>query len=443
MENSYFFEQMRDLLGTRYNDFMSAYQGPRFKALRVNTLKITAEEFAALCDKYERDGIRHYGLKQNPLCSQSFYTDVKPSLDPLYHAGLYYMQEPSASAAVAAFSPFIGSRVLDLCAAPGGKSTQAAAFMRGGFIVCNDVEQKRLAALKENVERLGISNAAIVRGTAGEYRAAFDGYFDTLIVDAPCSGGGMMRYESVPYSKEITAGCAKRQREIIDDAVHLLCGGGYMLYSTCTFSPEEDEDMVDYIVRKGFTTVDIPLLRGEERGIDMPDARRIYPHNFDGEGHFFCVLKKNGDGGASIKLPAERYKRTRIKAGDLDLSVERRGDRLTVKDFDFPDFSRTRLKLLSVGVEAADCRDKTPVPSYALVHALSSSDLSKLGTVELGEKAEEYIRGGEIDSAVPDGYYAATVDGYALGAVKSARSGDGSRVLKNLYPKKYRVRAPE
>ena len=207
----YFFEQLRELLGGEYADFKRAYdEKPRHKALRVNTKKISPDAFLRLTD---------IAARRNPLCENSFYTAVKPSLDPLYHAGLYYMQEPSASAAVAAFAPFIGMRVLDLCSAPGGKATQAAAYMRGGVIFCNDVEQKRIAALRENIERLGIVNATLTRATAAEYvRYGGEEWFDTLIVDAPCSGGGMMRYENVQLSAEIVAGCAKRQREILDSA---------------------------------------------------------------------------------------------------------------------------------------------------------------------------------------------------------------------------------
>ena len=215
-----FFEHMQSLIGARYAEFKAAYDcKPRFKALRVNTLKISTDEFCALFGG---------ALERNGLCAQSFYCEVKPSLDPLYHAGLYYMQEPSASAAVAAFAPYIGERVLDLCAAPGGKATQAAAVMDGrGIIFCNDPEYKRVRALTENIERLGVRNAVITCNAADDYvRAGFEGFFDTLIVDAPCSGGGMTRYEVVPYSRDIVRGCAERQRAILVQAVKLLAAGG-------------------------------------------------------------------------------------------------------------------------------------------------------------------------------------------------------------------------
>ncbi len=449
----YFFRQIRDLLGGEYSAFREAYDSkPRHKALRVNTLKISTDEFEKLCAEYERRGVREYALKKNALCDQSYYSAVKPSLDPLYHAGLYYMQEPSASAAVAAFAPFIGSRVLDMCAAPGGKSTQAAGFMNGrGVLFCNDVEYKRVNVLRENLERLGIGNAVVTFEKPDAYlENGLSGFFDTVMVDAPCSGGGMMRYESVPYTPEIVAGCAKRQREILDTAFELLCPGGYMLYSTCTFAPEEDEDNVEYLAKKGMTPVEIPLLPGEVRGIDIAAARRIYPHNFDGEGHFFCVLKKNGEPSANDVRLEKRVKREKIAVGGAVLYAEKRGESgLYIKDFDVPFIAKS-------GVAAR--RGKAPfffrepgVPvyepyanlpenfSHALTHALNREQLGAVGTVELGASADAYIRGAELDIPAPKGMRIATVDGYALGWVKSTRNGIGEMVLKNCYPKALRI----
>ncbi|MDE6293191.1 MAG: hypothetical protein K2L88_01040, partial [Clostridiales bacterium] len=411
----------------RYDAFYDAYPTTRrHKALRVNTNKITVDEFKTL-----------FGgeLKQNPLCTNSFYCNVKPSLDPLYHAGLYYMQEPSASAAVAAFSPFIGERVLDLCAAPGGKSTQAAEYMNGGVLFCNDSEYKRTKALAENIERLGIDNSVVTCGTASDYvEAGFSEYFDTLIVDAPCSGGGMMRYESVPYSENIVKGCAERQREILKDAVKLLCGGGYMLYSTCTFAKEENEDNINYLRLLGMRTVDIPLLVGTERGIDMPDARRVYPMNFDGEGHFYCVLQKTS--GGQVELPKLRKKVKAVKFDNFIMPVAEIVGKRVILDIDdtcFPDMSG--LNVIVAGTLVFD----DGAPSHALTHALDSDSVKKLGAVELGELSRDYIAGKQIDISAPSGNLIATVNGYALGLVKSAAGGDGTRVLKNKYPKHLRL----
>ena len=427
MADGYFFEYMRGLLGDRYGAFLDAYKNkPRHKALRVNTYKISVDEFKKLFNGE---------LRQNPLCANSFYCNVKPSLDPLYHAGLYYMQEPSASAAVAAFAPFIGERVLDLCAAPGGKSTQAAEYMRGGVLLLNDSEYKRTKALAENVERMGISNAAITCGTACDYiKAGFSEYFDTVIVDAPCSGGGMMRYETVPYSQNIVSGCAARQRTILEDAVKLLCGGGYMLYSTCTFAKEENEDNINYLQSLGMCTVDIPLLPGTERGIGVADARRIYPIDFDGEGHFICVLKKTS--GGKSDLPRLRKKSRDVRFGGLSIAAAEIAGKRTILDADglfFPDLSG--LNVISVGTPVTEDGE----PSHAITHALDGESVLKFGTVELSDRANDYIAGKQIDLSAPSGNLIATVSGFALGLVKSAAGGDGAKVLKNKYPKRLRI----
>ena len=436
----YFEEQMKKLLGARYDAFVRAFENkPRHKAARINTLKISVDGFISLAVDEPR---------RNALCAQSVYTDVKPSLDPLYHAGLYYMQEPSASAAVAAFSPFIGKRVLDLCAAPGGKATQAAAVMNGrGVIFCNDVEYKRVCALEENIVRLGITNAVVTCATASDYRAAgFDGYFDTLILDAPCSGGGMMRYETVPYSAEIVAGCAKRQREILDDASELLRCGGHLLYSTCTFSREENEANVEYLAAKGFAPVDVPLRAGEERGIGIPEARRIYPMNFDGEGHFYCVLEKTSDAPRS-ELAPEKQKLVTLDVGDTKIACALLGDDCIYKPVELPKLfrpshGRPPLSYRTVGtpVYAGACaKNKSCTFSHALTHALSREEVDAFGAVELGKRAGEYIRGEQLDVCAPKGLRIATVNGFALGFVKSAADGSGAPVLKNLYPKALRI----
>ncbi len=437
-----FLKHMQNIIGARFDEFKHAYETkPRFKALRVNTLKISVADFIALADKYERAGVCEYGLRKNALCDRSFYTTVKPSLDPLYHAGLYYMQEPSASAAVAAFAPFIKGDVLDLCAAPGGKSTQAAAFMAGGTLFCNEPEIKRARALAENLDRLGINNAVVTVSDARAYRkAGYDGHFDSLVADVPCSGGGMTRYESVPYSAEIVAGCAARQREILADAAELLKSGGYMLYSTCTFSVEENEKNIEYLVKeKGFATVDIPLRTGEERGIDCPNARRIYPHNFDGEGHFYCVLKKT-DGGTRGGADCERVKRAAVKVGGLQLDCYNVRGRDVVER---ADAKFDGLNFIRVGAEVWERTDKRGGEkkiSHAFAHALTKEQVSAFGAVELGaENARRYIRGEQLGADASLGDLIATIDGYALGKVKAAADGAGGYALKNLYPRALRI----
>ncbi|MDE6398881.1 MAG: hypothetical protein K2L51_06130, partial [Clostridiales bacterium] len=300
------------------------------------------------------------------------------------------------------------------------------------IIFCNDPEYKRTRALAENIERLGVRNAAVTSNTADDYvKAGCEEYFDTLIVDAPCSGGGITRYETVPYTRDIVEGCAERQRAILAQAVRLLAAGGHMLYSTCTFSREENEQNVEYLCSLGMETVDVPLLDGVERGIGIADARRIYPHNFDGEGHFYCVLKKRG-GGVCVR-PVLRGKRRTAKAGAATLDVIEIDGRLTLP------ISSPRLDGLNVirlGVPVFNVKGE---PTHALAHALTRNQVADAGAVELGALACEYLKGGELNIAAPHGMTVAAVGGHALGWARAARSGDGEPVLKNLYPKALRI----
>lgn len=425
MTDEYFFEYMRDLLGERYEQFLQVYNiKPRFKAARVNTLKISTDVFFSLVG----------GGQVNKLCPQSIYTEVKPSLDPYYHAGLYYMQEPSASAAVAAFAPYVGERVLDLCAAPGGKSTQLAAVMDGrGVLFSNDVDYKRTRALAENIERLGVKNAVITcTDVRGYLSAGFENYFDTLVCDVPCSGGGITRYEDVPFSPSVVEGCAKRQRAILLDAAKLLCGGGYMLYSTCTFTRQENEDNIDYLTSLGLDTVDIPLLDGAECGVDCPNARRVYPMNFDGEGHFYCVLKKRGEACSNKAAARTKPARTKINGLTLD-TVSFRGGQILNLDLPEPE----KLNIVRAGVPVFDSDGN---PSHALIHALSPEQLNDFGRAEVEEQALDYLCGKQIPFDGAKGYLAVTYNGYALGLGFLSRGGDGTLALKNKYPKHLRIK---
>ena len=255
----------------------------------------------------------------------------------------------------------------------------------------------------------------------------------------------MMRYENVPLSAEIVAGCAKRQREILDSAARLLQNGGYMLYSTCTFSREENEDNIEYMIGKGFAPVDIPLRDGETRGIGMPDARRIYPHRFDGEGHFYCVLQKRVGGVSG--LPFSKTEKTKEHIGGAVVDCIKTDGAILLPT----DIARIGVRTVRRGIEVYDgasagrCavrdrRSRSAEPSHALTHALDRGQVASFGAIELSESdALKYIRGEELAADAPKGTLVATYKGYALGLVKSARSGTGEPVLKNLYPKALRV----
>ncbi len=281
-------ERMRDLLGDEdFRAYEAAMEEPAIRSLRVNTLKISVGDFL-------RDN--PWGITEKdrvPWCEEGFYLK-DPNLpygkDPFHHAGLIYLQEASAMAPAAALSAKPGEKVLDLCAAPGGKSTLIAAAMKNtGLLVLNEPVSARARILSENVERLGICNALVVSHKPEELSDRFGAFFDRVLVDAPCSGEGMFRKNPAAVSEwsiENVAMCAERQRAILTEAYRMLRPGGVLVYATCTFNKEEDEENAQWILD---TFGDMTLL----------SEKKIWPFKEKGEGQFYALLRKDG------ALPAE------------------------------------------------------------------------------------------------------------------------------------------
>ena len=333
-----FCEKMKTLLGEEYEAFLSALDRPRAVGLRLNPLKLRhsqQSEESGFPDKGERiaeasvrtglamTGRDHSGqsgesailnsqlsifnLTPVPWCPTGFYYDpeTRPGLHPLHAAGAYYLQEPSAMAPVELLDPRPGERVLDLCAAPGGKSTQIAGKLAGrGLLVCNELQPKRAAVLASNIERLGVANALVLNEHPARLAERFPEFFDKILVDAPCSGEGMFRKHdaaSQDWSPETVAMCARRQAEILDCAAAMLRPGGRLVYSTCTFSPEENEGSIEAFLQRNpdFCVIETeaPCFapgRPDWAGGDPTLARcfRLWPHKLLGEGHFAAVLQK-------------------------------------------------------------------------------------------------------------------------------------------------------
>ena len=236
-----FKERMKLLLGGEYEEFLEALGQERYQALRVNPMKMDREEFLQKAP---------FSLSPVPWEENGFYykkeeTQSQPGKHPWHEAGVYYIQEPSAMSAVPFLEARPGERILDLCAAPGGKSTQIAAAMRGeGLLVCNEIHPARAAILSENIERMGVRNALVLNETPDRLAERFPGFFDRILADAPCSGEGMFRKNEAAgeeWSPENVRMCAERQREILEYAYQMLRPGGRLCYSTCTFAPAEDE----------------------------------------------------------------------------------------------------------------------------------------------------------------------------------------------------------
>lgn len=272
-----FVSRMRARLGDEAEDFLASYNLPPYRGVRVNTLKLNASEFSSL-------GL--FEMQPVPWESNGFYVrDEKPGKNVFHAAGLYYVQEPSAMCAAPLLEVRGGERVLDLCSAPGGKGTQMAQAMRGeGIIVLNEINFPRAKILSRNVERLGITNAVVTCAEPDKLAQIFEGYFDKILVDAPCSGEGMFRKqpEAVQeWSMQSVRACAERQSKILQSAAKMLAKDGSMVYSTCTFSEEEDEWQV-----RSFLSA--------HPEFSLVEERRIYPHRDMGEGHYAALMKKSG-----------------------------------------------------------------------------------------------------------------------------------------------------
>lgn len=266
-----FEEKMRRLLGEDFSEYEKHLDDPAYYGIRVNTLKISVEDFLKICP---------FHVTKVPWTDNGFYVDreEKPSKHPYYHAGLYYIQEPSAMTPASYLPVEPGDRVLDLCGAPGGKSTELGAKLMGeGLLVSNDVSISRTKALIRNIEMFGIRNDMILCTEAKYLVPSMTGFFNKILIDAPCSGEGMFRKgnnEIKNWQQKGSEPYAKLQREIVDDAIKLLAPGGMLLYSTCTFSPEENEQVIEYLLEKNedLSLVPMKMCEGFDPEIPYPEA---------------------------------------------------------------------------------------------------------------------------------------------------------------------------
>ena len=279
-----FLARMQQQLGDEYDEYLRSLQRPRAVALRFNPLKGDIPVLPFVGEPVPWEPMGYY-----------YDPDSRPGLHPYHEAGVYYLQEASAMASAALLEPQPGEIILDLCAAPGGKSTQIAGRMQGkGLLVSNEINQKRAKVLSRNIERLGIGNAVVTGEAPAALADRFPGFFHRIMVDAPCSGEGMFRKEEAAitdWSEENVEMCARRQAEILDCAAVMLRPGGRLVYSTCTFAPQEDEEAVEAFLARHpefeAEPVNAPWFQ-ESR----PGMYRLWPHKLLGEGHFAAVLRK-------------------------------------------------------------------------------------------------------------------------------------------------------
>lgn len=417
-----FLRRMREQLGGEYDEFIAQYALPPVRGLRVNTLKVPALEFA------ERSG---FELEPTGILDEGFVLRSPREgvgAHPYHIAGAFYMQEPSAMSAVAALDIAPGMRVLDLCAAPGGKSGAIAARLNGeGLLVANEYVASRAKTLMFNMERLGVANSVITNAHPDELCGALEGYFDAVLVDAPCSGEGMFRKDETAiaeWSPEHVAACAQRQRGIIKSASRAVAPEGSLVYSTCTFSRAENEEVIEDFLACS-------------PQFELCKMQRLYPHTCKGEGHFVAKLRRRGGqayAGGSMGLAPCRAREFLDYIDDR--GITRLGSPVSVGEriyllpqTELPEGLK-RVKLLRAGVAAGELRKGRFVADHALYMAsgidipngVELKDDARLGRFLAGETIE-------VDTQL-SGDVAVKYDDLAIGYGKAV---DG--ILKNHLPK--------
>lgn len=334
-----FEKKMKAFLGNEWDDFLYSYDNNRFQALRFNTLKVQSTE--------ERMRIlKVLGISSDKKVSwadEAYYFDenVRPGKHPYHEMGLYYIQEPSAMSAAALLAPKPGMRVLDLCAAPGGKSTQLATYLGdSGLLVSNEINTQRSRILSQNIERMGIKNAIVTNEDSFVLASHFPGFFNAIQVDAPCSGEGMFRKlpeEIEQWSMENVAICAARQKEILDNAAVMLKPGGVIVYSTCTFSKEENEDVIEYFLER-------------HPDFTLEEMERFWPHKVDGEGHFVAKLVRRGsvnELGADYDVCEDSCNKVEDTGLKVDRKTKKNKNSKNRKNETKPALTKENMKLLS------------------------------------------------------------------------------------------------
>ncbi len=454
-----FKERMQTLLGDEFEAFINSYDKPRVQGLRFNPLKGSPDQMFSAYQKC-------FGLQPVSWCREGYYYEAasRPGRHPLHEAGVYYIQEPSAMAVVTLADPQPGEVVLDLCAAPGGKTSQIGGRLNGqGLLVSNEIHPARARILSQNVERMGIANAVVTNESPERLRQHFPEFFDKIIVDAPCSGEGMFRKEEqagTEWSEDNIRLCAERQQQILDCAAIMLKPGGRLVYSTCTFAPEEDEEGVagfisrhpDFSIEKVSCPAGLSAGRPEWSKIScdgLADTFRIWPHQARGEGHYMAVLRKGGQEKASgccrkevfwkdkegLKL-CRAFIQDNLKA-ELDMEhLILFGDQVYQLPVQMNRISG--LKVLRPGLHIGTLKKNRLEPSHSLALALKPDQVVRSRNLDSDQPdIINYLAGSTLPSAGQQkGWVLVCVDGYSIGWAKAAGG-----ILKNHYPKGLRIAA--
>ena len=420
-----FLERMKLQLGAEYPQFLESLERPRAVALRYNPLKGESPRLPFVGEGVPWEPVGYY-----------YDPDSRPGLHPYHEAGVYYLQEASAMAPVALLDPQPGEKVCDLCAAPGGKTTQIAGRMAGeGFLLCNEINPKRAKILSRNIERMGVANALVTNEHPETLAKKYPGFFDRVLIDAPCSGEGMFRKEEAAvtdWSQETVEMCARRQAEILHSGARLVRPGGRLVYSTCTFAPEENEQTIEAFLKAhpdfAPELVEAPWFTPGPNG-----SYRMWPHKLLGEGHFAAVLRRScGQAGTPAPLTGTALPKTWTQfAKEMDITLPagkavQFGQSLYWAPEATPDIGGIRV--LRPGLELGEVKKDRFVPAHALALWLRSAAVMLDLPAESRELAA-YMHGETIPANLR-GWCLVTADGYSIGWGK----GDAN-ILKNHYPK--------
>nr|WP_279292806.1 RsmB/NOP family class I SAM-dependent RNA methyltransferase [Hungatella sp. L36] len=447
-----YLNRMRDLLGEEeFSAYLKSFDEERLYGLRVNTAKVTPEAFPELVS---------WDLKPVPWIPNGFYYEgtERPAKDPYYYAGLYYLQEPSAMTPAMLLPVKPGDRVLDLCGAPGGKSTELGVKLAGkGVLISNDISNSRAKALLKNLELWGISNICVTSETPDKLADVFGPWFDKILIDAPCSGEGMFRKDDdmvKSYEERGPEYYSEIQKEITDQAVRMLAPGGLLLYSTCTFSRCEDEEIICHILEnhQEMELIRLPLFEGASGGIGLDGCIRLFPHKIKGEGHFISLLRKNGGGAERTAAGSRERSRTEPQGKKAPALPTELTDFLALMNREFEDsrimikndsvyylpenfVPAKELRYLRTGLLLGELKNKRFEPGQVLAMTLHAEEFRQ--TISWKKEDDRVIRylKGETISLTPEegpvkGWCLVCVDGYPLGFAK----GTGMALKNKYYP---------
>ena len=453
-----FLLKMQELLGEEFGQYLESFKEEWKPGLRVNTLKLSPGELAELVP---------WNLEPVPWADNGFYYDgtldgevLRPSKHPAYYAGLYYLQEPSAMTPAAMLPVVPGDRVLDLCAAPGGKSTELASKLKGrGMLVSNDISYSRARALLKNLELAGAANICVTSEAPEKLAGVWPEFFDKILVDAPCSGEGMFRRDEdmvKDWNEKGPDYYVPIPRQILSQAAAMLRPGGYMLYSTCTFSVEEDEENVAYVLEEfpqmQLCCLDLDKVPGACGGFGLSGCMRLFPHRLKGEGHFLALMRKKGgdDGGKEILPPMDpgtAGKRVRAveKEKELDAFLRQSGaewdyERIVIHQdnaYYLPEGLAWNLPLrfLRTGLFLGELKKGRFEPSQALAMSMKAGQFPNTVSFPGGDsRVLRYLKGETIslegDEGPVKGWCLAAMEGFPLGWAK----GTGMSLKNKYYP---------